>query len=287
MWLRWWREVRRRDALVMDTGTVKLWHVALALPLVTAGIVGAWLSVEPDTSRTTAPTMFERAARQPPAGKEKKQPMVFDVTLYPPVEGRWIVEFSQLTPDWQKNTWTVAKWSFAGKTPYERSEETIPEWLDRMKREINGGGGAGSFDYRYAWWRDGQTMWRGWGVLTGACAVWLVGSAALGVMKMRGEPRRVSRGAERAVAAAPAPDSEELDDLINRYEASTASSEEAGTRGAAGHGGGSGPAPVPVLKNEPVEAAAVPERAEESKEYKGEFYPVVRPGGHKEGEAKE
>jgi hypothetical protein len=110
---------------------------------------------------------------------------------------------------------------------------------------------------------------------------------ALSKPREKSRPRPVAAVASGNTGPTPV-DNEALDDLISRYETSTASEEDEDRPAIVGTGGqGTGPAPVQVLKNQPLEAApAAQQTEEESKEFKGEFYPVARPHGHKDEEHK-
>lgn len=277
----------------MEMGSIKKWQIGLGVPLLTGALIWSIVNVDPTAqgSRTISTEDFEREVRSRPVGKQQRHPKIWNVVVYPPQEGVWTVTFNWLTPhpDRKIDQFVATQWSLTAKTARNNSNETIPQWLDRLQREL--AGQEFPFTYRYAWWRDAGWMTRIWGAGSAVLVVWGVLVPGVGFLLKTGrESRRPS--AARAHSAAPTAagltvtDSDQLDELLGRLSEDTA-------------GVSTDPAPVGTAPNQPgqpgqptkpatlfkagtggssgeVSAPTTPEP--EEKDYRGEFYPVARSG---------
>lgn len=278
----------------MEFSDLKKWHIALALIIFSGAIVFSYLSLEPQANaRTTSPLMFQQSLMSKPVGKENPIPRVQNVRIYPPVDGLYTVNFDQLVEDRQNDRWLKQQWSFTARSANPGSNQTILEWMKQLKDSD-----PERISYTYEWWREPTKLYSIWAAFSVILAVWgivipttmWVAKGGMKDFKEVASSKPTATAAELATASrsgVTAEDQDRLSSMIDRLEESSATSSSPSSKSASHAPAGStlkgDTNPINrIMESKPLEAPTVPTTPEEEKDYKGEFYPVVRPHGKKE-----
>ena len=234
----------------------------------------------------------------------KGNPWITKLTIYPPVEvkgqdGKVSSKSyaTMLKLDVTGNTTgkynpyqliADVPFKMAGSAPAPRADFTIRDYIDQLRKNHS------EITYRYAWWNlptAAAAIWGGGAVLL-IGGIWptlvsLMIGAGLGRKKDQESEYDLDRfkggteaAAKSASKAPTAEDHRKLRELQEKLEKNLAA-------GAAAADQPSNAAPaqaaaVRKLEGGPLELATASKEPEEAHEYKGEYYPVARPAGHKE-----
>jgi len=217
-----------------------------------------------------------------------------DVVIYPPFENKTLVTCMMVPPD-AVGVVHRQSYQFYADTPFRitRAAPPKPDFsvLDYVKSAVERNA---TIKYSYAWWTLPLAIILIWGggaaILIGG--VWpvmlnLMIGAGFGRAKEAESEYDLDRfkgGPEPAIAAtnkgATGKDRQQVQEFADSLErdlAAKASSEPATELIPK-----AGSEPVRKLDGGPLETATVASNPQDPKDYKGEFYPVVRPHGHED-----
>src|SRR4029078_2402558 len=141
----------------MDVQDFKRWHWIIIAIIVGAVLGYVWSSVEPSIPRSIGAATFannlgtEITSRKTGA----KTPVISKITVYPPIEGVYIVLGEQLTETETPGQYLAKPFSLKATTPFAPTvrqglgdkSETILTYLAKEKAKNP------NISYRYAWWR--------------------------------------------------------------------------------------------------------------------------------------
>jgi hypothetical protein len=284
----------------MQVQDLKRWHWALIALVVGVALSYAWTNVEPTIPRSLGQATFEDLLVRPP---HEGHAWLENLTVYPPEEGVYVVTGEQLTVTSGSKEGTYKPFAYMAKIPYvpgagrtvagakpsAPADQTILTYLKTTAEQ------HAHVDYRYAWERKPAAVYAIWtvGSLVVIGGVWpslvsLLTGGGLGLTRQKDDDdydlSRFGSGKEAAPAGPTGPTTADVDQL----KAVEAELEQKlagfGITGATDAAGGTDQAGgVRKLDAQPLEAAPI-DKPEEPKDYKGEFYPVARPGGAKHDE---
>lgn len=277
----------------MDVQDFKRWHWIVIGVIVGLVLAYVWSSVEPNIPRSIGAATFANNLQLEITSRKSgaKTPVISKITVYPPIEGVYIVLGEQLTETDTPGQYLAKPFSLKATTPFDPAvrqgqgdpKETILSYLAKAKASNP------NISYRYAWWREPGPCYLLWtiGSVIVIGGIWptiinLMIGAGFGRAKEEKSDYDLDRfkGEEEKAAARKQPTAEQLAQL-QRVEEQYRNSVGAGTGERAGVGVAQTEEEVMKLNGGPVEAHAV-EQNKEDHEYRGEFYPVDRGAKKKE-----
>jgi hypothetical protein len=278
----------------MGIENFKRWHWIIIGVVVGLVIAYVRLGLEPDYPRSVGLQEFERevSAFDLPGDA----PRLRQIVLHPPVEGVYkkdvqIVTFLRAQYNNDRKGWVYQPSAMKVELPFSRNGQveyggSFQSYMDEVAK------GEPKVRFRYAWWEAPNAQF---GLWTAGCVVIIGGvwptivnvliGAGLGRPPKKEADYDLERFGkykeEQAAAAAPktmsAAEQEQLARVTSTLEKELAPS---GNRMNLGVDPTLHPEqPVKKLDAKALEIAAI-EKEEEDKEYKGEYYPVARQGGH-------
>jgi hypothetical protein len=278
----------------MHVEDLKRWHWVAFSIVVGLALSWVWSSVEFQENRVTmGQREFEMGLR---LGEDKVGGLL-DVTVLPPIEGKYTVLASRIAPGQSAGVGLARPVAYTASTPYLAGQwggepdrfNNVLEYLKKLKETDP------KVKFRYAWWRETwavYTLWTTASVLL-IGGVWpsivsLMVGAGLGFHKadegpeydldrFKGEPEKAKAPAKNEPTAAQIDQLHQLEDELEKK----LKAKELGLPIPDDEPAGV-PAAVRKLDGGPLQSVAADKPAEEH-EYKGEFYPVDRGAKKKQG----
>ncbi|HMO25811.1 MAG TPA: hypothetical protein PKB10_06035 [Tepidisphaeraceae bacterium] len=281
---------------------LKRWHWALIGAFVGLVLGYVFSNLEPtDPGRSLSMVDFQRAARQVSRNPATEgMPTLRKIVVYPPEQGAYgkpvhRVHFEQLHfAAGDPTKWEYRASHLKAEVPFVRDNDnpnnTVIDFLEAAKKDND------KLSYRLAWERQGAAMYGmfvGGGVLL-IGGVWptvinLLVGAGLGKRgekkpdydlnkfgKLSADEEAAMLGATTSGKAVTQADQDKLKSMVDDLERAIGpggATDRESTATDTSHD-----QPIRKLDGKPLESAAVPSGAsDESKDYKGEYYPVARP----------
>jgi hypothetical protein len=284
----------------MGIDELKRWHWIVISVFVGLILAYTRTSMEPPRGpRSTKAPQFEAELIRPPL--KTGESFVKNLTVYPPINGIYPVQFDLLIPTKDNKAWTYTPWYMDAETPYPAVVDapgdlhpngkpyTIIDHLERLTKNHP------TVKYNFAWWATEQWTYILWtaGSVIAIGGIWptilsLLTGAGFGPEKKEKDEYDLERfGKDKTPDHAPVAKKEVTDDdrakmaeLQAKLEQNLGGFGVHTETGAAAGATGADPA-VKKLDSTPLEIAQI-QKEEDDKEYKGEFYPVARTGTQKD-----
>lgn len=293
----------------MDIADFKFWHWMLIGLLLGAG-AGYWHTVwGPDIDRGVTKTIYQREFETGllTTYQLDHKPRVRDIVIHPTVEGKmWVTGWITM-PDrrqsWRRNAGSTTqpiyveleKFRYPADVPYKPQNftnalqmgdsSTVLNYVEQLAAKYK----DVPVSYKFAWWETPKVVMAIW-TAGGFIAIGLVWPVLVRLLVGAGFARTKKEAVydldqfkgekPKAGTAGLAPDGKQLDDLNAAMEAKLAGfvedDEDAQTKAE----NEAAEAKIRALPSAPLEPVATGQEDKDSVEYKGEFYPVVKPGSH-------
>lgn len=276
----------------MGIEDLKRWHW-----IVLGGLLGGVLgymnaSLEPaETLRTVDQVRFERALREKP---RQDNPIVKDLIIYPPRYSPatrktvWLATFDWLQQTKNRGEYKYTSWAFLAEEPFKPtlnrsktadSNLNIRDHVAALAQKPE----YAHLSYNYAWWTEPRWIYAIWigGTVLVVGGVWptiinLLIGAGFGRKREKDPDYDLDRfKGEEAAKPIPATVLSETDqDKLAALEASLTASLQPSGAGSSEPGAAPSEPEIRKLAGGPAESTTSEKK--EQKDYKGEFYPVVR-----------
>jgi hypothetical protein len=285
----------------MDIQDFKRWHWIVISVVVGLVLAYTRTSMEPPRGpRSTKPPQFEAELIRPPL--KSGESFVKNLTIYPPINGVYPVQFDLLVPTKDNKAWTYTPWYMDAETPYPAvvystgireingHPYTILDHLEHMQKTHP----ENNIKFAFAWWATTQWVYILWtaGSVVLIGGIWptilnLLLGAGFGPEKKDEDAYDLERfGKGKTQGHEPVSTKREVtaDDHAQMAELQSKLEQNLGgfgmqTDGERAVGTAVAATTVKKLDSKPLEAVEI-KKEEDDKDYKGEFYPVARPQGH-------